>query len=161
MKNNILTLLTLFAVKISLAQAIPNTNIKALDNSNVTISEVVNSEGPTLLVFWATWCSHTTEGLTMLQDDYLDDWIDEFNLKIVAVSVDDARNSSKVGPYANGKGWEFDVYMDTNGDLKRDMGINNAPHLFILNSSKEIVWQNNNFVDGDEEIIYQKLTDLN
>ena len=43
---------------------IPNTTIKALDNKSVSISDVVNSEGPTLLVFWATWCSHTTEGLT-------------------------------------------------------------------------------------------------
>ena len=113
-----------------------------------------------LLVFWATWCSHTKDGLTSINDDYLTDWQDEFDLQIVAISVDDARNIHKVRPYADGQGWEFDVYTDANSDFKRAMNVNNAPFFMIVNQNSEVVWQHNSFAPGDEEIIYQELLKL-
>jgi len=53
-------------------------------------------------------------------------------------------------PLVNGKGWEFDVLLDENGDFKRAMNVNVPPHTFILNGKGEIVWQHVGYLEGDE-----------
>ncbi|MEZ4722193.1 MAG: TlpA disulfide reductase family protein [Flavobacteriales bacterium] len=141
-------------------KTIENVEIRDLNGKAVMSSEVHESGRPMLLVFWATWCSHTKDGLTSINDDYFTDWQDEFDLQVVAVSVDDARNIHKVRPFVNGKGWEFDIYTDANADFKRAMNVNNAPFFMIVNSNGEVVWQHNTFVPGDEDIIYQELLKL-
>jgi peroxiredoxin len=113
-----------------------------------------------LLVFWATWCSHTSTGLTTIQDDYLIDWIDDYNLKIVAVSVDDSKTSNRAVTIANTNAWEFDVFIDENGDFKRAMGVNSAPYIFLIDSSGKIIWQQNAYLDGEEDRIEEKLSKL-
>ena len=53
-------------------------------------------------------------------------------VKIIAISTDDARNSSKVPAFVNGRAWDFEVYLDPNGDFKRAMNVNNVPHVFVI-----------------------------
>ena len=67
-----------------------------------------------------------------------DEWQDETGVKIIAISIDDTRSMSKVAPYVNSVGWEYEVYLDPNGDLKRAMGVSTVPHTFLLNSKKEM-----------------------
>ena len=55
----------------------------------------------------------------------------------------------------NGKNWEYQVLLDPNGDFKRAMNVNNVPHIFLVNGSGEIVWQQNSSAPGDEEKIYE------
>ena len=62
-------------------------------------------------------------------------------MKVIAVSIDDSRNGPKVAPFANGKDWPFEIYIDANSDLKRALNVNTIPHTFLLNADKEIVWQ--------------------
>jgi hypothetical protein len=50
----------------------------------------------------------------------------------------------------NGKGWEFDVLLDENGDLKRAMNVNVPPHTFIVDGEGLIVWQHVGYLEGDE-----------
>lgn len=87
--------------------------------------------------------------LTTIADVY-EDWQDETNVKVVAVSIDNTRSSSKVMPLVNGKGWEYDILLDQNGDFKRAMGVNMVPHTFLLNGKGEIVWQHTSFSEGAE-----------
>ena len=70
-------------------------------------------------------------------------------MKLVAVSIDDSRSVSKVRPYVNASGWDYDIYIDANKNLARAMGVSTVPHTFLLNSKKEIVWQHRGYVDGD------------
>jgi hypothetical protein len=78
-------------------------------------------------------------------------------LKIFAVSVDDTRSSSKVKPLVNGKGWEFDVYLDPNEDFKRAMNVNLTPHYFIFDGGQNLIWQKVGFLQGDEVEIQEVL----
>ncbi len=80
-----------------------------------------------------------------------DEWIEDTGVKLIAVSIDDARASSKVMPLVNGKGWDYEVYLDANGDFKRAMNVNMIPHTFLLNGDGEIVWQHLSFSEGSEE----------
>lgn len=139
------------------AQTIPSMQLKSIDGQEKRTDEVFINGQPVLLIFWATWCNHTLTGLTTIQDDYLIDWIDVYNLKLVAVSVDDVKTSNRAITIANTNGWEFEIFLDLNGDFKRAMGVNNAPHVFLLNAEREIIWQQSAYMNGDEDVIEELL----
>ena len=97
--------------------------------------------------------------LNTIAEEY-EDWVDETGVKIIAVSIDDSRNMSKVKPKVNAEMWEYEIYCDPNRDFARAMGVSSVPHTFLLNSNKEIVWQHKGYVDGDEIELYEKIEEL-
>ena len=76
------------------------------------------------------------------------------------ISIDDARNTSKIKPLVNSKGWEYEVYQDSNREFALKMGVNPIPHTFLLNGKKEIVWEHVTYTDGDEEDLYEKILEI-
>lgn len=162
MKIKIVTLCLLCSFRIGFSQKnIANVEIRKLDNTSVMSGDLVEEGRPTLIVFWATWCSHTKDALTSINDDYLEDWISDFDLNLIAISVDDSRNLAKVKPFADGQGWEFDVFTDVNSDFKRAMNVNNAPHFMLFDLDGNLVWQQNSFAPGDEYTIEKQLININ
>ena len=129
---------------------IPDVAVKNLDNSSFQTSQISNDGKPIIISFWATWCSPCKRELDTIAEDF-DDWVDETGVKLVAISIDDARNQAKVKPYVDKQGWEYDVYIDPNGDFKRAMNVNNVPHTFLIDGEGNIVWQHNSYAPGDEE----------
>jgi len=161
MKNIIIILSILFLSNCIFAQTesdIKSVDIKDINGANFNTSEIAN-DGPIIIDFWATWCKPCIKEL-MTIDDYYTDWQDETNVKIYAISVDDAKSTAKVAPFVNGKAWEYEVLLDPNGDFKRAMGVINVPHTFIFDKDGKLVWQHTSFNDGDEEEIYEILTKL-
>ena len=138
---------------------LPSVNIKDMEGNSVNFSKISNNGKPIIISFWATWCKPCKAELNTIAEEY-DDWVDETGVKLVAVSIDDARSSSRVEPYVNAQGWEYLVLMDPNSDLRRAMGVNNVPHTFLINGAGKIVWDHNNYSPGDEEELYEKLIHL-
>ena len=103
------------------------------------------------------------KGYDVIWDDAIaeklnyEEWKKNTGVKIIAVSIDDIRSKNKVAPYVRGRDWDFEVYLDSNEDLKRAMNINTVPHTFLINGSGEIVWQHNSFAEGDEEKLYERI----
>ena len=89
-----------------------------------------------------------------------DDWKKKYNMQIVAISIDDSRNSTKVKPIVDGQRWEYDVLLDVNQDLKRQMNIQSVPFTVLLNTSGKIVYTHSGYVDGDEYILEEELQKL-
>ena len=141
------------------AHPFPSIDIKSIDGKLVNTDLFENDNQPIVVSFWATWCKPCAKELDAITEVY-DDWQDETGVKVIAISIDDARNSSKVAPYANGKDWPFEIYIDANSDLKRALNINAIPHTFLLNANKEIVWQHTSYFDGDEEELYEEILKL-
>ncbi len=133
---------------------LPEVNLKNLAGETVKSSGLLQSEGLTVINFWATWCKPCMLELNNIKDLY-SDWKKETNVKIVAVSIDDSRNTSKVGPLVSGKGWKYDIMLDPNGDFKRALNVNNIPHTFVVNAKGEIIWQHNSYAPGDEDELYE------
>ncbi|MBD80675.1 MAG: hypothetical protein CL840_17305 [Crocinitomicaceae bacterium] len=153
----------LFLVVTAFAQqlaSLPAVQLQTITGESVSTNEITNDGSPILIIVWATWCHHATDGMTSINDEFLDDWIEKYNLKVVGISVDDARNTVKVGPIVNGNGWDFEHFMDPNGDFKRAMGVNAPPHLFIINGKREVVWSFNSFNPGDETEIEKILESI-
>ena len=139
--------------------SIPAVEVQKLDGSKFNTSQIENDGKPIILNFWATWCSPCKRELNNIAEMY-DEWQDETGVKIIAMSIDDTRNMAKVAPYVNGKGWDYEVYIDPNGDLKRALSVNNIPHTFLINGDGEIVWQHNSYSEGDEYELYELVLKL-
>lgn len=135
-------------------QKLPGIDVKNLKGETVNTSSLSNEGKPMIISFWATWCKPCVLELSTINDLYTD-WQKETGVKLIAVSIDDSRNTPKVSPFVNGKGWDYEVYLDPNGDFKRALNVNNVPHTFLLDNTGEIVWQHNSFSPGDEEELYE------
>lgn len=135
---------------------IPSVNLKTLEGKAFNTSGIKNNGKPIIIDFWATWCQPCVAELNSIAEVY-NDWKEETGVKVIAISIDDARSSSLVAPFVNGKGWEYEVYLDVNGDFKRAMNVNNVPHTFILNGNGKIITQHNTYAPGDEEKILEEL----
>ena len=128
---------------------LPVVSIKDVKGNPFSTSKITNNGKPVIISFWATYCKPCIKELTTIADVYAE-WKEETGVQIYAVSIDDARSSSQVGPLANGKGWDYTVLLDQNGDFKRAMNVGPIPHTFLLNGKGEIVWQHTSFSEGSE-----------
>ncbi len=153
MKKSFLAIIAMAFATIGMAQnaTLPqNITLKALDGSSVQTSALQNDGKPMIISFWATWCKPCNRELNTIKEVY-EEWQEETGVKLVAVSIDDARSATRVKPHVDGQGWEYEVYIDQNQDFKRAMNVVNVPHTFVINGKGEIVWQHTTFVEGDEE----------
>ena len=135
---------------------LPTVKLKTTEGKTVDLSKITNNGKPIVISFWATWCKPCKTELNTIADEY-EDWQEETGVKLIAVSIDNSRSTGRVEPYVNGQGWEYEVLLDPNGDLKRAMNVNNVPHTFLIDGKGNIVWDHNNYAAGDEEELYEQV----
>lgn len=138
---------------------LPDVALKNLSGESVKIRDYAKNGKITILSFWATWCAHCKKELTNISELY-EGWEEEYGCELIAVSTDDARNTAKVKPYIDALGLDFEVLLDTNGDLKRAMNVTNIPFTCILDKEGKIIYKHQGYAEGDEYEIEEKLVEL-
>jgi len=138
---------------------IPAAIVKKLDGGKVNSNTFSNDGKPMVISFWATWCKPCKKELDAIAESY-PDWVKETGVKVIAVSIDDARSSGKVVTDVKMKGWEFEVYLDENQEFKRAMNVNNIPHTFLVDGAGKIVWSHNSYSEGDADKLYENIQSL-
>lgn len=138
---------------------IPSATVKKLDGSTINSNTFNNNGKPMIISFWASWCKPCKKELDAINEEYAE-LVKETGVKLIAISIDDARSSGKVVGDVKVKGWTYEIYIDENQDFKRAMNVNNVPHTFLINGAGEIVWSHNSYAEGDEDKIFENVRKL-
>ncbi|TVR79918.1 MAG: TlpA family protein disulfide reductase [Chitinophagaceae bacterium] len=165
-----ITITLLFALAMTVSQSfaqsenigrqhLPDVELQKMDGSRVNISSFGKNEKITVIAFWATWCAPCKRELANISDIY-DDWREDYNLEVLAISIDDTRNVGRVRSYVNSQYWDFEVLLDTNQDMKRHLNFQTIPFTVLVNQDGRIVYTHSGYVEGDEFILEEKIKNL-
>ena len=131
---------------------IPNITLNTLNGKSVKIQDEISKDKITILSFWASWCVPCINELDAISEVY-EDWQEDFNLELIAISTDDARTQKRIRPMVNGKGWPYKILLDKNQELKRALNISTIPQIIILKDSK-IIYIHSGYSPGVEDEFY-------
>lgn len=140
-------------------QSLPDIVLKDLKGKAVNIKSFSKDGKIVIVNFWATWCTPCKKELNNINEMY-EDWKSKYNVVLVAVSIDNARNVMKVKPYVDGQAWSYEILLDVNSDLMRAMNVQNPPHTFLVDQNGNIVYAHNGYLEGDEFELEEKLKEL-
>ncbi|MDE6120610.1 MAG: TlpA family protein disulfide reductase [Muribaculaceae bacterium] len=161
-KNNLRTLLAALLVAfigLGASAQLPSVQLKNLNGKPVDTSKLSNDGKPFVISFFATWCKPCLRELKAIAEVY-PDWQDETGMKLIAISIDEAQNASKVRPLVDAEGWDYEVLLDTNSDFMRAMGVQMVPHVFIVDGKGKVVYNHSGYSDGSESTIIKKIREL-
>ncbi len=159
MKKMLFTLLALFAVAGASAQSMPDVKIENQAGKVISTNDLVDGT-PMIISFWSTTCKPCIMELNAINDS-LYEWLEEVDMKVVAVSVDDARTVSRARAMAKGQGWDdFTCIYDKNQEFKRAMNVSLTPHTFIVDGKGNIVYSHSGYTPGSEQELFEKISKL-
>ena len=124
-RTSTLLIVTLLITTVALAQTVkkmftdkqmPNIEVSTLEGQKVKILDAIGTGKITVINFWATWCGPCKLELNNIAELY-PDWKKDYNVQLIAISIDDSRNTAKVKTYVGGRSWDYTILLDSNQDL--------------------------------------------
>ncbi|RAJ14641.1 TlpA family protein disulfide reductase [Olleya aquimaris] len=155
MKHFLYLLVFAFSFNVIAQDTLPTSEIKTLDGETTTLKTIAEDNDLIVVSLWATWCVPCKNELDAISEVY-NDWQDETSVKLYAISVDDSRTVSRVKPLVNGKDWDFTILLDTNNDLKRELGAATVPLTLLIKNGK-IVYRHSGYTPGSEDDLYDEI----
>ena len=140
-------------------KSIPSVEVKTLDGKTVDIQEITKTGKIIVLSFWATWCKPCQLELDAMSYLY-EDWKEQYNVEIVAVTIDTQRALAKVRPIVETKGWEYTILSDANQQLKNALNFQTIPQTFLLDTAGNVVYEHSGYVPGDEYELEKKIQEI-
>ena len=145
-------LLVFAAAAVCRAQDIsPNMTVKDLSGNPVLMKDVLKDD-VVVVSFWATWCKPCQNELDALAE-IEDSWADR--LRVVAISIDDARSVARVRSTVKAKMWPYEVYTDENSELAKSLNISSIPFVMIVADGKT-VYSHTGYTPGSERLLVEK-----
>ena len=87
----------------------------------------------------------------------LEEWREEADFEVVAVSVDDVRLKARAKAKAASMGWDFICLFDANQAMKRAMNVSLTPQTFVVDAEGNIVFSHSGYTPGSEQLLFEKL----
>ena len=155
MKKIVVLLLLFVSFQSNSQTELPNIDLTTLDGKTISSVQATTQDNVVVVSLWATWCVPCLKELDAISELY-EEWQDETNVELIAVSVDDSRTVKRVKPLINGKGWDYTILLDKNNDFKRALGAATVP-LTLLIKDNQIVYRHSGYTAGAEFELYEKI----
>jgi len=139
--------------------AVPNRTVKLLDGSTTSLMSILQKSDFTVITFWATWCIPCKKELENIRDLY-PEWVKDYKAQVVAVSIDDAKTMAGVKPYVIAQDFKYIFLLDTNKELFQALNGVAPPLTIVADKTGKILMVKNKYVEGDEWILDEKLSQL-
>ena len=139
-------------------KTLPDITLKTFEGKKISVTELTSNDKIAVISLWATWCVPCIKELDAINELY-DEWRTEVDFEVYAISVDDSRSVKRAKALVNGKGWEHNILLDTNQNLKRALGVSAIPETIIVKNN-EILYQHTGYTIGDEYELFDKLKKL-
>lgn len=157
-------LFSICSLFLTIAQAnnekgLPDITLEDVNGKKVNILELSKSGKTIVMGFWATWCSPCKKEMSNMAE-LVEEWKTKYNVEVIAISIDDARNKAKVKSYTDGEQWPFPILLDVNQDLKRALNFQTIPYTVVIDKNGKIAETHSGYVEGDEFILQEKLEKL-
>ena len=140
-------------------KTLPDIEVKDINGDKVNVSDFGKNGKITILNFWATWCGPCKLELNNIADVY-EEWVEDYNVELVAISIDDSRNTAKVKSFVNAQGWDFQVLLDSNQDIKRAFNFQAPPYTVLTDASGSIIQVHQGYRNGDEYLLEDKIKEI-
>lgn len=127
----------------------PSKTLKDLKGNPVKTESFMNNGKITVVSFFATWCKPCQLELDNISEIY-QDWVDEYDVELVAISVDNARSAAKLNSLVKSKAWPFEILVDSKQQIQNTLGFQTIPQTFLLDKNGKIVYEHNGYKSGDE-----------
>lgn len=144
---------------VTTANPFPSADLKTLDGSSINTADYFKDGKITIISFWATWCSPCKRELDAIAE-YYEEWVEDYNVQLLAITIDDARSLAKIPATVETKGWEFEILADTNQDLMRALNFQTIPQTFLVDQEGNIVYTHNGYNSGDEFELEEEIMKL-
>jgi cytochrome c biogenesis protein CcmG, thiol:disulfide interchange protein DsbE len=138
--------------------SIPDVNLRDIDGKIISSSEITQPGTPTLVIFWKSTSGKCCENLGLLQEAW-EETLSQQGVKMVAICMDCNGSWTQVKPIVNGNDWDFDVYIDVNGDLKRAMNVGDVPCTMLFDENQNMICRMNSACTGSQEFICSNILD--
>ena len=138
-------------------KSLPQLNLNTIDGQQTDVNKL-SLEKVVIISFWATWCEPCLKELDAFNQNlsYIEN---DLNATVLAISIDDSRTISRIAPMLNGNDWKFDVFLDSNQEVKRALNIINIPHTLVVYQN-QILYESTGYLNGDETSLFSKIQDI-
>ncbi|MBR5844698.1 MAG: TlpA family protein disulfide reductase [Rikenellaceae bacterium] len=136
------------------AQQLPDVKVENEAGKVISTRSLVGK--PMIISYWSLACKPCIQELNAM-NDALEEWREEADFEVVAVSVDDVRLKARAKAKATSMGWDFVCLFDANQAMKRAMNVSLTPQSFVVDAEGNIVFSHSGYTPGSEQLLFEKL----
>ena len=157
MKKLLSLVIALFAIATASAQQLPDVKVETIEGKTVSVRDYIGK--PLVICYWSITCKPCIQELMAILDQY-EDWKEDVDFEVIAVSIDDARLKATAKARAKIFKDSFTCLFDSNQELKRAMNVSLTPQSFVVDKKGNIVFSHTGYTPGSENVLFDIVSDL-
>ncbi len=154
----LLLFVPLFAL-VAQQDPLPDIDLKTLDGNTIKASDLETPGKPLIIIFWNESDYESFSQLEAVNEAY-EEYLCGQDVKMIGIYVGKSGTSDHIRPFVEGNDWEFDVYIDVNGELQRSMCLQGSPHTLLYDQSMNMVSCYPGYCISTDALLHQQIDEL-
>ena len=159
LKISTFVLLVIFFVPaFSQHASFPALELYTMDGTKIMFSDVTNNDQPMVVIFWKSNLKECCNQLCAINELYSEN-LKAKGVKVVAVCIDCSGGFQHIKPFVYGHNFDFEIYIDLNGDIRRSMNVPSVPFTILYDKNMQPYCKWAGYCSGIEHLLSDKIED--